>query len=393
MGDAAACARREGSAGARRLLRTAWAVPLALSLSCADMPTAPRALVSVSGTILDRDGAALAGIRLFFQPADSLPGFARYGVSAFTDAAGRYTTSLPAATYSVGIEPPPLGGYPIVWIPSWTASLGAATLDYRYQGVRVSGTVTGPDGQPLGDVEATLQSTTAALAVEEGPVVGRYSLLAPAGAYVLFVGPRHYFNDVGVPDFRIPLPPLTADTTVDVSLTGYKVDMTATVNGTIPLANAVVFAWSPDASTTARSTLNGTVTLYLPSASYSVEIEPETGNVVAPDAFYLIVRGNQSATVDVPSVHWSGTLRRAADGSAIGNAEVDIRESARYSAAGAYDRTDATGHFEFWVRPSRPYDLLTDLPASSGYSYVRLANGVFSAADSTFDLYVDEPAP
>lgn len=399
MGAVAGVGRMRASGGVRGTLRAlrraAWVAPLALVLSCADMPTAPRPLVAVSGQILDRDGGPVTSARVWFYAADSLPGFQDYATFVITDAAGRFSLSLPSAPFGVSLEPSSESGYPFVRLPVWTPRPGASTLDYRYSGFRVQGNITGPDGQPVSDSYAYIAPVRGLGTASSHAFGGHYSLLVPSGTYYMDVGPSHYYGNVGLPTKTFATLDVTADTTIDVSLSGAKIDLTITLAGTLPLSGAYVVASAPDLRAAAATDISGTVTLYLPPALYSIDIDPDTPGVVDPEVFYRTIQADQPLSIDIPSVRWTGVFRRLADGSPIVHAWMEVEESGPYSLHRASLQTGASGEFQFYVRPGIPYDFRAVIPAGPVISSQLLvpARSVASIADSTFDLYVDVPTP
>ena len=98
-------------------------------------------LLTVSGTVRDYDGTALAGVSLSSQPS---------GAYAQTDTNGHYEMQLPSGIHCVSASkyPRPRGGQAVTVPPSQT------TVDFvfpRYY--TISGTVRGSDGTALGSVE------------------------------------------------------------------------------------------------------------------------------------------------------------------------------------------------------------------------------------------------
>ena len=50
----------------QRLAPALWVLPLALVISCSDMPNAPKKMVHVQGTILDKAGQPMFAVSVYF---------------------------------------------------------------------------------------------------------------------------------------------------------------------------------------------------------------------------------------------------------------------------------------------------------------------------------------
>ena len=94
-----------------------------------------------------------------------------------------------------------------------------------------------------------------------------------------------------------------------------------------------------------------------------------------------------SMPIDFPATRWDVTLRRTSDSSPLPFTLIYASEIG--SNRSASTRSDLSGAFRLFVRPNVGYDLRI----GSFYSNAITIPNVSSTADSTFDLYVDIPAP
>ncbi|HKQ20375.1 MAG TPA: hypothetical protein VJW75_11605, partial [Candidatus Eisenbacteria bacterium] len=113
-----------------------------------------------------------------------------------------------------------------------------ATVDYRYTGFRVTGSVVGPNGDALtnADVGAFALIGTDYVSASSRTVAGRYSLLVPAGVYNFYVASGAYQD--GLPRLTSNDVSIASDTTFDFALDGFTVSATFTLMGGTPMIGA-----------------------------------------------------------------------------------------------------------------------------------------------------------
>lgn len=370
----------------RALALLAMLLPLASILSCSDMPTAPRTTVTIEGSVLDRDGAPMQDVGVVFTPVGPTGGPGGY-LYTFTDAKGAFKISLIEGDYQVRISGTYFGGYPDAIIPKFTVDRSKPRLDYRFSGTKISGDITGPGGTPLTGARINCTSGSFESSISALSTDGHYSLFAPPGDYFFYVDPPNY--DSGMPHLRLQAQVAATDTTMNFSLAGYAVTATATLNGA-PVSGAYIEAQSTtnDLGASARTALDGTAVLYLPSGDYYYLAYAPTPNIVGPVQGVLSISGDTSIPVALPSTKWSVTLRRASDNTPIPSVYVRATEILNSAAASA--STDPFGRFQLGVRPNAGYSLEIDYPYPSqvGPFFVPY---VASTGDSTFDLVINAP--
>jgi hypothetical protein len=384
----------------RTLVRGLPILALATTLSCADMPTAPRGIVTVTGQITDRDGPAIEQTRLYFislDPRDhppepwpivlGSPRSAALDVSTVTDMNGRYRIQLQAGPYQVSVVPE--SGYPPAEIARFEAGPGHTELNYRYTGVRITGTLTAPAGVVLAQAEVGVYRRSGPFLhwswAWSNLIGATYSLLVPAGSYELNAGA---FGNVGVPSIRRNLT-VASDTTVDIDLNGNLVTGVVRGQNGLPLERIRITAEA--APTTlpvySFSLADGSYTIYLPDGVYRFVLRPwdASAGYIAPRDFPPVsITGPASLDFDLSGVEWSGTVRSAADSTVVVNRTVvaDQLRSNDY-AYEAWTRTDAGGKFRLIVGRNLYYTL------SCGNQQV----GTFvTGSDTTFDIYTDDSA-
>jgi len=367
-------------------------VALAMTLSCSEIPTAPRlGSVTVSGRITDRDGPPLAGIYVRLElepPVEGLP--SNYGTQTNVD--GRYELKVPEGLYRVRLDPgyEVTGGYPFVDIGRVKIGSSGAVINYRYTGVRVTGTITGPNGASLSD------ATVGTAGVSGGENVyayarsaqGTYSLLIPAGVYDFQAAPGGYLQE-GLPVIRSRGVPVLSDTTIDFALTGFAVTGTFSLSGGTPMIGAYLAATNDDVFAAARTGLDGTATLYLPAGNYEIRGAAPSSSIAGPITIMKSIVADDALTFDFSGVRWDMTIRRASDNSFVTGAGAVVREAAEPRAA--YGTTDLFGRVQFLVRPGRAYDLTVSWIEGGYYRDASVSN-LFSAADTTFDISINVPA-
>jgi hypothetical protein len=367
----------------RRALALLLILPsLAGILSCSDMPTAPRTIVTIEGSVLDRDGAPMSAA-VFFDNG-SAPNPSGY---AYTDARGAFKVAVLEGQYQVRIAVQYTSGYPNATVPNFKVDRSKPRLDYRFSGTKVSGDVMGPGGTLLTGAyvacnTGSFESSTSAVTVN-----GHYSLFVPPGLYSFGIDPPTY--DGGMPHVQEQAQVGSTDTTMNFSLSGYAVTATVTMGGS-PISGAGLQAQraTNDVSASGRTGPDGTAVLYLPAGDYYYFVYPPVANIVGPEQGALSISADISIPVTFPATRWNGTLRRASDNTPI--PAVYVRATEILSSRTATASTSPFGAFQLSVRPNVGYSLEIDYPYGSqvGPFFVPY---VASTADSTFDLMINAP--
>jgi hypothetical protein len=381
----------------RALVRCLPLIALATTLSCADMPTAPREILTVTGQITDRDGAPISQAGVYFNSQDprdrppdpnpilAAPRAAKLDAATVTDAQGRFRIQIPRGPYRVGISAQ--DGYPYV-VLSVDVAPGHTSVNYRFGGVRVTGTVSGP-----ADVTIVAGGVTAyprgfyGQAIRGDLFAGHYSLLMPPGTYE-FVAST--IGTVGLPTV-IRTVAVARDTTLDFSLDGELVSGIVRGPGGTPLERIRVTAHPglEGFRVAIFSQADGTYRMYVPQGAYRFTLEPwdySARYIASREAGAVAITGPRTIDFDMSGPVWNGTVRRASDSTAVSGYNVTAAElSGRFSwEYWAETTTDAGGTFRLVLAPDRYYTLIVQDSASTSV-------GTFAATDTTFDLYVNVP--
>jgi len=369
---------------ARRAAGLAFVVLFAGLPSCSEIPTAPRvASVTVSGRITDRDGPPIANMFVTFRPAAPTPGIPSY-TYALTGTDGRYTLKLMQGAYRMTVDPGYGAGYPSASVEGIKIGASDATVDYRYTGVRVSGSVTGLNGGSLSGASVTAYGDNAYATAQT--TAGHYSILVPAGPYEMYADGGG--SPAGLPQIGTGRVSVLSDTTIDFALTGFAMTATMSYTGGAPLIGAYLEAFGDEVSANAVTGLDGIATVYLPAGGYTIRAIPYPRNIVGPRSLSLSVQADDNVTFDFSGVRWDMTVRDAADGSPLVGARAVLRQVGGTEAA--LDDTDALGRSSFLVRPGVGYDLEVQWVGGTFYHVATVPN-LFSAADTTFDISVSDP--
>lgn len=354
-------------------------------ISCSDTITAPTKAITVTGVIRGRDGAPMPDAFLTFRessvtrPPFPVPSYLR------SDANGEFRVSLVPGVYDINIEPAYNSGYTGVTLQKTEFGPTKTRLDYTFTGIMISGVVTGPTGALLTGASVNATSVGYAYYAWAQTTNGQYRMFVPQDGYTLVA---QYGYNVGIPTRTIPLQLSAADTTIDFALTGNEVRVSVSLEGGAPLQGANIAAHSSvtgiDASN--RTGIDGTATLYLPDGDYLYSASPPDLSIVSPVVGHWLISGAGSASITFPGTRWDMTLRRASDNAPLGFANVSANEvgAERY----AQTSTDASGHFQFFVRANTGYTFSVYLSGTNVQLFVPYLS---STADSTFDVVVDPP--
>ncbi len=384
--------RRPGRAALRSWLGVALLA--ALSISCSELPTQPLRLVTVTGVILDRDGAPLQYVRVDFQNSERIPEYfngpldPHYFAYPITDANGFYSAQVYEGPYTVGILAPQGSGYPYEVRLSARLAPGRAHVDYRYEGVRIHGRIYGPDGSRITGTGTYAFGSTAGggsswiYARDWG---AGFSMLVPPGVYAFEPGAP---SGTGIP-FRVFRGyTIAADTTLEFHLDGFAVSGAVTGPDGEALAGVDVIAQSSDAGCDDISGADGGYLLHLPAGRYQWRV------ISSGSLSYIASRGFAATSVTGPAqydfamggVRWSGTVRVLPDSVPARGYEVSAGSNQVWSRSYASTRTDSSGAFRLVV-PAGLYQLrFANGATSEPHWYL---DNVIAAGDSTLDVLLD----
>jgi hypothetical protein len=274
-------------------------------------------------------------------------------------------------------------GYPNVTLDHVVVGASGATINYRYQGIRVSGSVAGPSGQPLTAAQVMAYPMVGGPTSAIGSTVGgRYSLLLPVGVYQFAAWSAGYAD--GIPRITWGDVAVASDTTIDISLTGFPVTATVTFSGGTPMLGAAVFASSISAQAMGRTGPSGTTTLYLPAGDYRIQAGPSSPNIVGSKTVDRSITGADAIGFDFSGRKWSMTIRTASDGAPLTGADASLHDGENGQAIA---ETDNLGRCEFFVQPGVAYYLNVSWWFDGGFRLATIPN-LSSAADTTFDISV-----
>lgn len=365
-----------------------------LLTSCADMPTAPRAMVPVSGTILDRDGNPLQAVYVFFEDLAPTPTGTYHPLyNAVTNITGTYSGSIPEGRYNIYISPPSFSAYAPLLIRSREIGRDGIHLDHRFDWVRIALRPTIAGGQPVSALQAIVwpDSPRDFIWQQDLRLAGNErEVFVPPGTYVLYM-------DVGGKGFSYPHQELrgvtvTADTTIGVAFSGNAVGVHVTGQGGLAVADAFVRASGSGTYVSARADATGSATLYVPTGTYRLIVSGATSDVMGREMTGVSIAGDASFDFDLSGTVWTGVVRRASDGSPVDGAIVRASpESPMYIYADS--KTDANGAFHLVVQSGLYHRIRVFEAVGDTYGQVAYIDSVAAGADSTFDIPAAEPQP
>jgi hypothetical protein len=353
----------------------------AFSLSCGDMPVAPRERVEVTGTVTDRQGQALEGATVEFYPRFRT---AEYEVfTATTRGNGEYQVELPSGLYAVLVGGE--SGSVRMIAGLFTVSPTNRHLNFRYQGVSISGSLLGPSGTtlPRASVFVSGPSGYGSAAVEDSG----YSIMVPPGCYRINYWPGT--DSLGLPTLTLPWVCVGSDTTIDIVLDGYPVGGTVFGPNGQPMSRVSVTGIRSDfqASVFTRTQSDGTYELRAPAGIYHFWATSPDSLYIAPHSQGpLSVVGPQTLDWDLSNAEWTGFVRWADDHSPVPLARVSVEELGVYR--GAIAVADSSGLFRLFVQPGVTYAVY----ASGKYGYASIG-GIVAGSDSTFDILIPRIYP
>lgn len=364
-----------------RIWRAAAMVLLAAVCSCSpDLRVKPARLAELTGTIRDPEGNVVPGAVVTLLDLGG----------ANADSAGRFLLRAPEGTYGIYIYPKNhLGNFQPVVAGPVRVRAPVTHWDYTLAGIKVQGTVTIPGGAPLdsGSVQAYDPRDYRTL-VYVPLVAGHYKMYLRPGVYTFFASPQ-FVVPSGLPQVIVPSVTVSADTTIDIALSGETVTGMVTLGPGVPMAGASVMAQGNTLSTTITRA-DGSYPLYAPDGDYDWIVRPGTqnGNVMPSRQLGPGVSGPTTLNFDLTGVRWSGTVRWSADAQPVPSINVTAQLDYDFTAMST---TDAAGHFDLIVRRGVRQTLYVNSPTKAIAS--QTFPGVLAGSDSTFDLLVSPPAP
>ena len=363
----------------RRGIRLAFtAAAVLLSYSCTRMPTAPRIPVAVEGRISGPAGEPLGDAYVYFVSDDNLWIGSEY---VRTDSLGLYSVQLFTGTYRVEIDPPHAYRTP-VHRDRVNFSAKRNRYDFSFKGFRVTGRVTGPNGESIdsGYVSARLQGSYdgASSALSDG----NYSLLLPAATYSLFGSDANYWS--GFPGRVMQGVPITADTTIEIQLDGILVSGNVVGPDGLPMEGVAVEA---NYVARIRTNVDGSYRLYVPPGTYRIWFRP-------PYPFYIFPRVTDSIAIDSPvsidgdlgGVEWAGTVRRLGTGDPAPGIFLVVTQVADELQRSAAIKSGSQGEFRFILEPGHSYNLRTHDFVTDEERFPLL--GVAATSDTTFEIFL-----
>jgi hypothetical protein len=365
-----------------------------LLTSCADMPTAPRAMVSVSGTILDRDGKGMQAVYVFFYDLGPAPkGTYGAGYRAVTNIDGKYSRPIPEGRYEIIVSPPAFSAYAPTLIRSEEIGRAGLQLDFKFDLPRIAIRPSIAGGQPVSALRAEVWPDFSL-----GFIWDRDLRLAgdereafvPPGSYSLHMELSGIgFGYLGQDLWDVTV---SADTTINVSFSGNAVVLHVTGQDAQPLANAKVFASGGLGSATARTDATGSATLYIPTGTYRLTALGAFADVLGRELTDVPIAGGASFDFGLSGTVWTGVVRRTGSGIPVEGAFVRVLPE-NPSHLSAVSTTDAEGSFHVVVETGKYYEVwVHELVGGDAYAQVARIDSVAAGADSTFDITANSPS-
>lgn len=382
------------------LLRALPLVSVALAMSCADLPVAPKApkaVIHMEGVIRDRDGGAMSGVRVIFRIPKPFVGGVVLDpradpdrIEGLTDSDGAYAIDVPENAYSVGIYPRYESGYAPALVDEVTASKASGRFDFTFPWLRLAIRPLLQGGEPATSVSVTIFP---------------WRLFGYPEDYAFYVFPQVRGNEVEM--FLPPGWPYTVTTSVtggthgympnrqritldtdsllEVNLGGNVVDAQVVGQNAAPMPGASIYVHGPEGSAQAMTDVAGTARFYLPSAGYVVDIGAPTENISWRHFPYVSVTSSTSLVFDLSGTKWTGKVVRQGTNEPLADFEVHAQAIGGYGYA--HQVTDASGSFDLIVRSEWGHDLYV----TQGSTLYAIVRNVLAGADSTFDIAVDQP--
>ena len=380
-------------------MRVPWVAALILLspllTSCADMPTAPRAVVGVSGTILDREGHAIQAVYVdFVDLAPRARGTYPAYYHLVTNVAGTFSGSIPEGRYDVFITPPAFSAYAPVLLLSQAVGRAGLRLDHRFDYVRLAIHPSIAGGQPVSALTGRIlpDFSLGYIWDQKFRLAGdEREVFVPAGTYNVQL-------DLTGPGFgylpkNLGYVTVSADTTIELAFSGNAVTIHVTGQDGQPVPNAFVHAGGRPGFLTTTTDATGTATLYLTPGTYRFAVEAPSSEIMGRALGNVSIMGDASFDFDLSGTTWTGVVRRASDGSPVDGAIVRASQgSPTYTYATS--KTDASGAFHLVVQSGLYHRIwVYEIVGGDAYAQVASIDSVAAGADSTFDIQAGEPQP
>ena len=366
---------------ARDRLLGGLAIVMVAQLSCAEIPTAPRHVVTIQGTILTRDGDPVADAGVLFEEPQGSGDAHVYGVTTGSD--GSLSLRLAEGTYDVHLFPSNFSGLPEAEVSEFRVAGENPRFDYKYGGIRIEGTVLDPHGAPFPFVDISFDSPDRPVYVSYREYDGHYRVYLPPGDYDYGAAPVSLTS--GVPTRHFRSAHFASDTTCDIALTGRRITGRATGPDGAPLPGVSILYRGDEAAARVDSRADGSYELYVPDGSYLISAFPSLSElyIQARPFGRVLVSGDLGRDLPFVGVWWQGTVRSPEDGSPVAGAEVraDLLDFAS-SARSARAVTDANGTYRLSVvSPAWHFIRIGAAGRNSPYS-----DPIPAGADSTLDF-------
>jgi len=325
----------------------------------------------VSGRVTDGGGAPLGGVNLDFT--DQVTGVKALTPGDVTAVDGTYTARVPAGTYTALAKPAP-GVRALAGEISNVAISGNVTgLDFVLPGgTLLSGTVTGPGGLPVEDVDIDVTNTATGAAVplawDVTDITGAYQVVVPQGTFDIVFSPP---VATVLPCSRAAGVAIVTDTALNRVLPAGALLVGTVTAGGLPVAGVDIDAIDPltgasqplvDEGTDAA----GAFQTVVPPGTWHVEVEPPfAAGLVAQRLLGLVIAGTTNVPVSLASgLRVSGTVRSAL-GAPVAGVNVDARRMSDLAemftpgdhtdALGVYRMVLPAGDYRLVFKPGAPY--------------------------------------
>ncbi|NNE43889.1 MAG: T9SS type A sorting domain-containing protein [Gemmatimonadetes bacterium] len=352
------------------------------------------AQVTIQGTVTDPAGNPVAGADLDLFDAQNGTKLDLGGQDDNTDASGFYSLTVSPDIYHVRAEPP-LNRDDLA--PVQHRDLTAATdltVDFTLpRGSRVSGRVTGADGQPVAgtdlDLVDPLTGIKAATVRDDTDADGRFAFTVIPGTWHVAFGPP---RGSGAGPLRIDAVDLGTDRVLDIALPrGHLLHGTVKSSGGNAIFRADLDARDrttrrPVPTTDDATDFNGVLDVLLPEGHLDLFVVPPRTAPFAPYAAYGInVTGDLDlGDVVLPDGHVLSGTARDGSGAALAGADLDFFQAGLCDPYPLVDGvTDGAGNFSTRVAPG-VYDVLVVPTAGNGSPW--LVESVSVVGDVTQDL-------
>jgi len=334
-------------------------------------------MLHVLGSIRNRDGAGLSGVRVAVFGS----GFGTESAYVTTDTTGVFELDLTEGKYSVYINPPRDLGLGDVTVDDVSVTRKSARIDYRYTGFQIQGTVLAPTGASVDSGFVSFYSARDDYRVLQRLQNGAFSVLVPrSGPYRMTA----FSQDRSIPPALQTLD-VTGDTTLVIQIEGIPVTGTLFGPDGAGIQGATIQA--PGSGSYAESEAGGRYRLWVRDGGYRFLVSPPDGMtfILSRITRFLTVSGPTSLDVSLAGTRWSGFVRLATDSSVVPSAAVSAALVADYYNRSAVNVTGNDGAFQLILESGKEYDLSVKTPPPSQPLVIR---DLVAVADSTFDIFI-----